>query len=374
VPEQRPSILAFIGADEARVKEAALAAANKWTSPDADEFSNDIINGHADKADDAAHIIHETIQSLQTVPFFGGNKIVWLKNANFFGDNALNRAATTTEALDFLIKLLESGLPDDVLFILSTTSALDKRGSFYKKLAKLAKLESFDKVDISRSGWQIKLLPLVRKRASQMKLSFAHGADELFVMLVGEETRQIDAELEKLSIYCGPNGTADEQTIRTLVAKTRSAIVFEIGDAIGRRNLPLAMSCLEHSLSLGNSPILILRAGIIPKVRNLLHARDLLNQSKLPTHNYQQFQSAMTNLPDSETAHLPRNKSGELSLYPLFLSLGEAKRFTIPELVDSLKTCLQADHDLVYSSQPPAFILSRTIIRIAGHHTDKASA
>jgi len=373
VSQNRPSILAFLGNDEARVKEAARAAAEKWTAPEADEFSNDIINGHADKTDDAVNILHQVIQSLQTVPFFGGNKIVWLKNANFFGDGVTDRTAATLEAVQSLVNVLEAGLPPDILFILSATT-IDKRSSFYKKLQKLSTVETFDKVDISRSGWQVKLLPLVRQRAKQLKLSFAPGADEFFVMLVGEETRQIDAELEKLATYCGPGGTADEATIRQLVAKTRSAIVFEIGNAIGRRDLPLATSCLAHSLSLGVSPIPILRAGIIPKVRNLLHARDLLSHSNLPDRNYQQFKTAMDNLPASETGHLPRNKSGELSLYPIFLSLDEARRFTIQELVDGLKTCLQADHDLVYSTRPPAFILSRTIIRLAGRQSSMASA
>ncbi|MEO8354116.1 MAG: DNA polymerase III subunit delta, partial [Chthoniobacteraceae bacterium] len=103
-------IQAVLGSDEAAVKEAARAHAAKLNS--GGEFGADIIDGVADNAAQAADKIHRTIEALLTFPFFGGEKLVWLKNANFLGDSQMGRAAAVIDALEQLVEILKSGLPE----------------------------------------------------------------------------------------------------------------------------------------------------------------------------------------------------------------------------------------------------------------------
>src|SRR5438876_11991487 len=84
-------IYAVVGSDEAEVKRVATELTNKLTRPDAGDFGLDTIDGAADNADQAAARIRSTIEALQTLPFFGGAKLVWLKNANFLADNQIGR-------------------------------------------------------------------------------------------------------------------------------------------------------------------------------------------------------------------------------------------------------------------------------------------
>lgn len=358
------NIIAFVGSDEAQVKEAALAAVRSRTPADDGGLTNDVIDGGSENSDDAARIVREAMMALQTLPFFGGGKLVWIKSANFLGDSVTGRAAATQDAVKALEELLAQGLPDDVVFVLSAT-AIDKRRSFYKFLQKGASLEVFDKIDISREGWERKLVPLIVKRGRRLGVDFAPGAAEHFVMNVGEDTRQLDSELVKLRAYMGNDErpvTTDD--LREIISKTRGGIVFEIGNAIGRRDLPKALQLLDHFMRLGENAVGIIRAAIIPKIRNLLAARDLMERhSNLPWNNYNNFQSALERLPESETATLPRTKQGKLSVYPLFLAAGEAKMYSLRELANALRGCLDADYQLVFSSTPPKLVLSQFLIK-----------
>src|SRR6184192_4759879 len=108
------SIYAVVGSDEAEVKHAAAELTAKLAPPDAGDFGLEIIDGAADNAEQAAARIRSTIEALQTFPFFGSTKVVWLKNANFLGDNAIGRAASVQSVLEELSDLLESGLGSEL--------------------------------------------------------------------------------------------------------------------------------------------------------------------------------------------------------------------------------------------------------------------
>src|SRR5437016_6078381 len=82
------NIHAVVGSDESAVKTAAQEWAAELTPSDAGDFGLEIIDGAADNAEQAAARIRSAIEALQTLPFFGG-KLVWVKNANFLGDNII---------------------------------------------------------------------------------------------------------------------------------------------------------------------------------------------------------------------------------------------------------------------------------------------
>lgn len=52
------------------------------------DFGQEIISGQAGNADDAAQRIYQTIEALNTFGFFGGEKLVWLKDVNFLQTTA----------------------------------------------------------------------------------------------------------------------------------------------------------------------------------------------------------------------------------------------------------------------------------------------
>jgi len=366
------NIHAILGNDEGRVKETALRLSKKLSPADAGDFGLEIIAGQADNTEHAVRIVGSTIEALQTLPFFGGEKVVWLQGANFFGDTQTGKSQGTLDATEDLMAILEGGIPTDVQFILSA-SEIDKRRSFYKKLTKLTKVEVFDKVDISKDGWEKQVVSGVNQRARQMGLSFAPGAAEQFVLNVGADTRQLNSEMEKLSIYVGDR-PATVEDVRKVVASTHIGVIWEIGDALARRNLPLTLHLIDSQVRRGENAIGLLLAAIVPKVRQLLHIGDLLERHRLPTGNYNAFEAAINRLPESETLHFPRKKDGGISCYPHFLACKEGIRFTVPELKNALAECLRANLRLISTPLDPSIVLSQLVTRILIRQNQAGSA
>lgn len=361
--DKASQIYVFTGSDEARVAEAALAASRKLTPPDAGDFGLDVVDGLAENAEAASKAVYLTIEALQTLPFFGGGKTVWLKNASFLADTQTGRAEETVAAVTRLGEVLEAGLAPDVVFILSA-SGMDKRRSFHNLLKKLATIEVFDKVDTSKGGWEGRLAPLVQQRARALGLLLGKAEAEYLVHLVGEDTRRLDSELEKIRVYCGPEARVTRDDLRAIVSPSRGGIIFELGTAIGERNLQGSLRLLEHFLQLGENPVGILRAAVIPKVRWLLVMQDLTSRHKLGTSNYDDFKEHFARLSEEVTAHLPRSKSGAVSLYPMFLAAKEAAHFKSSELLDAIDACLEADRCLVNTGQDPGIVLSQLLVRV----------
>src|SRR5262252_4700264 len=101
---------AVVGSDEAEVKHVAAELAEKLTPSDAGDFGLEVIDGAADNAEQAVARISSAIEALQTLPFFGSTKVVWLKNANFLGDDAKARSAVVQSALEELTDVIDNGV------------------------------------------------------------------------------------------------------------------------------------------------------------------------------------------------------------------------------------------------------------------------
>lgn len=358
---------AIVGSDESEVKRAAKEAAERLSPPGGDDFSREIIDGAVAYVDEATERIHQTIDALLTFPFFGGEKFVWLKNANFLGDTVMGRSANVQEALEKLLATLNGGVPPATRFLLSATE-IDKRRTFYKSLQKVAKVEVFDKLDPSKSGWEEEAAAMTRQFANEAGLRFDEDAMDLFVLFTGGDRRAIANELEKLDLYLGPEArTIDAESVRTLVPMSRAGVVWELGNAISARDLRRALDLLDTLLFQGETPIGIILVAIIPTVRNLLLAKDLMQRHRLskPQQPFF-FGKTLEKLPEEATAHLPRKKEGGINAFALGAAAIHAHRFETAELRAGLEACLQANAQLVTSGGDPEVVLSQLIVRIVG--------
>jgi len=360
------NIHAVVGSDESEVKRMAADLAAKLTPPDAGDFGLEVIDGVVDNADQAASRIRSTIEALQTLPFFGGGKLVWLKNSNFLGDTAIGRAASVQSALFELAEIIKGDFGANVTLLLSATE-VDKRRSFYKTLTNRAELQIFDRLDSSRSGWEEGATELVRARAQKRKLQFDDEALDLFVLLTGGDTRQIDSELEKIDIFLGEERRVNVDLVRELVPLSRAGVIFELGNALAERDLERALTLVRRLLDQGESAIGILLVAILPTIRNLLLAKDLMERHRMPRpHAPFHFISAINRLPDTATEHLPRKKDGSINAYALGIAAQNAHRFETGQLVAGMQACLDANLQLVTTQLDHELILTEVVVKLLG--------
>ncbi|HEV3209764.1 MAG TPA: DNA polymerase III subunit delta [Chthoniobacterales bacterium] len=370
-PVQETRVFTVIGSDEGEAKRRARELAVRLTPKEGGDFGVDTIDGAADNAEQAIQRIRQATEAIQTLPFFGSEKLVWLKNVNFLADTVTGHSAGVQAALDEFEEFLERGLPSGVSFLLSAAE-VDKRRSFYKSLGKIGKLEQFDKLDTSRPGWEEDLEVITRRLAAERDLEFETEALQVFVRLVGADTRQLRNELEKIDLYLGENRTITVENVRDLVSKSTTGVIWELGTGISKRQLVRSLALLDQLLFQGETPIGILYAAIIPTVRNLLVAKDLLLRHKLrPPQAPFHFSTTLNRLPEDAIRHLPRKKDGTINAYALGLAAFEADRFELGELVDALDACLKANVQLVTTQLDPRLILGQLLVKLIVSNAEK---
>lgn len=358
-----PNLFCVFGTDDGRVKEVAAKLVRELAPPDAGDFGLEIIEGNADNSDHAAKICGLVVEAIQTLPFFGGDKVVWLKGANFFADNVTGRAEFTKSAVENLQDVLTQSTPPSVKVVISA-SEIDKRRSFFMTMKKAATLELHDLPDVSRAGWEEAVGELVAQRARERGLRFSAEALEFFVLLAGQHSRQIENELEKLDVYLGERRNVTTDDVRTMVSQSRAGVVFELGDAIGRKDLRLALKLIDQLLHRGESAIGVLLAAVVPKTRNLFYAKLVEEQFGLRAFRYNEYQAKLAKLPPAETSWIGRTKEGKISAYPLFLAAREAQGYSGAQLRVGMAACLEANTRLVTSQLDHKTVLCQLVIRI----------
>lgn len=363
------AIQAVLGSDDVEVKRIARALAEAMTPGGGGDFGSEIVDGISANASEAASRIRQTIDALQTFPFFGGEKLVWLKNANFLGDTVTGRAADVLEGLESLLSVLSPGLPPGICFLLSGTE-VDKRRSFFKSFSKLASVTLCDRLDTSKSGWEEEAMDLARGLSETAGVRLETDALELLALRTGGDRRTMASELEKLALYLGDaSRSATEADVNLLVPMTAEAVIFELGNALASRNTKGALALLQQLLTQKESPIGILLVAIIPTFRNLLAVKELMDCHKLsrPAKPFF-FGKTLERLPPEALEFLPRKKDGSINSFSLGVAAQHAHRFTIQELRAAQKTVLEANVSLVSSGdKDPEGLLQQLVIRLSAN-------
>jgi DNA polymerase-3 subunit delta len=155
--------------------------------------------------------------------------------------------------------------------------------------------------------------------------------------------------------------------VRELVPLSRAGVIFELSNALAMRDLELALTLVRRLLDQGESAVGILLVAILPTVRNLLLAKDLMERHRLARpHSPFQFISAINRLPAEATDHLPRKKDGSINAYPLGIAAQQAHRFETKRLVRAMQACLEANLQLVTTQLDHELVLTEVVVKLLG--------
>ncbi len=359
------SIYFITGSDEAAVKKAARALVEKL-APAADAFGLETIDGAVDTVDAATNAVEQAISGLLTLPFLGGSKVVWLKSATFLADGVTGRSDSVVSAMEKLGEVLKAGLPEETIFVLSAPQA-DKRRTSYKTLVKVSETKVHDLPDLGFRGGEEAIIEWTMSRVHARDLQLDAHAVEGLAARVGLDTMQLEQELEKLETAFGKAHPISSDDIRMLVPQTREGGIFDLSEAIARRNLPLALETLDQLMRQGERGVGILLAAIVPTVRNLLLVKDLMVRHKLsPPAQAHFFSSSLNKLPGNATSHLPKKKDGTLNAYPLGIAAINASHYTLVELEAGFAGCAEANQQLLSGSLTENVIITRLLISLLG--------
>jgi DNA polymerase III subunit delta len=189
-------------------------------------------------------------------------------------------------------------------------------------------------------------------------------------LLTGGDTRQIDNELEKIDTFLGKDRAVPVELVRELVPLSRAGVIFELSNALSARDLELALTLVRRLLEQGESAVGILLAAIVPTIRNLLLAKDLMEQHGIRRpHSPFQFIATMNRLPAKATEHLPRKKDGSINAYGLGIAAQHANQFDGDELIEAMRACLNANVKLVTTQLDHELILTEIVVKLLGERS-----
>jgi DNA polymerase III subunit delta len=351
------------GSEESDIKKAAATLASRL-APGDDPFSSEVVDAAVQTVDEACQALSNARAALLTVPLFGGDKLVWLKNVNFLTDNIVGRSETVTRGWENLLATLQEGLPEGMKFLISAPEA-DKRRTIYKTLVKLASVEIHDKPDFGWGATEADVIAWVAGKAKEQGLDIEEDAMETLAARVGADARQISMELEKLSLSVQPGEPVTLDVVRRLVPSTRQGGIFDLSNCILRRDLPGALSTMEQLLRQKETALGILLAAIVPTMRNLLIVADLMERHRLPPPAKAHFfAKTLERLRDSETAHLPRKKDGGINAYPLGLAAVAARQYPVGHLRECFILARDINIKLVSSSVEHRLLLGKFLMQL----------
>ncbi len=337
-------------------------------SKSAGEFGTEIIEGTASNASEAVTAITRALEAISTLPFLGGEKVVWLKDANFFGTDRTSEAKDVLDTIGDLTELLKRGLPDTVTFIISAI-AVNRVRSFYKTCERLGQVIDLSPPDERSREGQTQLAQFVDTKLHAGKKTFHGDARDRFLSLVSADLRQMDSELEKLFTFVGARKEITRDDINAVTCATRGALVWDLTDALGERDLPKAVAVLDNLLGRGENAIGILFA-LINKTRQLLLLRHLLDRDIIETPKYYNA-PALVALAQRGKEELPAERSfNPLQQHPyaLYKNLQHATRYSVAELAAAQSLWLATNQTLVSSSLDEKLAFQQALAKIIGTH------
>ncbi len=355
------------GDDDFAVKGRARQLFQEW-SQDAGGFDNEIIDATASNSSEALNAIGKLREAMQTLPFFGGAKVIWFQNCNFLGEERAASSQAVTEALAQLSDEIKSFRWEGVRLIVSSPK-VDKRKVFFKAIDKLGTVETFAGWSLDDKDWADNAEMAARQQLRERGKEISEDALAALVANVGPNNRLLVNEVEKLGLYVGDRPRINSEDVETIVSRNKQAKSFALADAVGARDLPRLLKTLDQELwsmqTDSQKSEIGLLYGIISKLRTILFLREMIKEGWIkPDVDYQRFKSSLERVPAES---LPGDrKFNPLAMHPFMLynSLAHTKKYTSEEIVQAMELLLIANQRLVSSSLDEALVLQDTLIKI----------
>jgi DNA polymerase III subunit delta len=358
------------GEDEFAVKQCARQIYEQWTQ-ELGGMDHEIIEATVSNSDAALQSIARLRESLQTLPFFGSGKAIWLRDCNFLGDERTAQSSAVTETLAELAQELKTfdWSRNSGIRLLVSAGKVDKRKTFFKTLEKIGKAEIFD--GWSEKDWVNQAEMWARKAIQSRDKQIAEDALAELISRVGPHPRQLDNEIEKLCLFVGERKQIAGADVAAICTRNKMARAFALGDALGERNLPTLLRRLDEELwemkfDKDKSEIGLLY-GLIGKVRALLMLKEMLREGWLkPTGDYNQFKAQLDRVPAEKLPADRRFNPLALNPYVLYKALPQVRNYTQDELVRAMDLLLQCNQRLVSSGLDESLVLQQALVQIAG--------
>jgi len=366
-PSAKASVLLVCGEDDFGVKERAREVFRLW-SAEIGGLDHETIDATVSNSGEALGALSKLRAALQTLPFFGSGKVIWLKSCNFMGEERAAEAQAVTENLSDLAQEVKAFSWQNVRLLVSA-GKVDKRKTFYKTLEKIGSVEVFAGWSAEDRDWAQQAESLASRVLGELGKEISNEALARLVAYTGPHPRALRSEIEKLFLYVGARARIETADVEAIVTRHKLARAFALGDALGDRNLPRVLRCLDEELwEMRRDPQhseIGLLYGLISKVRSLILVTEMLARKWLrPENDFSRFKGQLARIPAEAMPEDKKFNPLAINPYVLFRALGQAPNYTQAELIAAMDLLLECNRQLVSRSLDPALVLQQALVRI----------
>jgi DNA polymerase-3 subunit delta len=358
--------------DEYLAGAKARELVNSLTGGNRDPLGLEIVDGKCDTSEQAIESLASCREAVGTLGFLGGEKVVWFQNVNYLSDNEVGKVAAVKASLARLTDMLKSGLAPGVHLVISA-GKVDKRGTFYRFLRDQGETHEFAVAD---KPWQAqeRAAAVADEAFRQAGLTVKPDARAVFVDRVGSDSRQIVNEVGKLGVYLGRRRAATREDVEAITSFGRDAVIWEVQDAFGRRDLAGTLAVVRRLLFQRESAM-----GIMIMLENRI--RDLVVYREALDHRWLQLgpgnRAAWTMAEGSPEAKAFEGALGQggrkMHPYRLWILASQAANYKGSELRRLQTTALAAHRQLVTTSVPAELIIEFFIIQALASRPSRAT-
>ena len=168
------------------------------------------------------------INACRRYPMFAEKQVVIIKEAQQMKD------------IDKLESYVENPLPSTIFVVSYKDKKLDARTKFAKTVKTKGELLSTKKM------YDNKLPEWVNALLFHQNLAINPKALAILIDNIGNDLSRIKTEIEKLIVNLGTRKTITEDDIETYIGVSKEYNIFELQDAIGKRNIAKALKIIQY--------------------------------------------------------------------------------------------------------------------------------
>ncbi|MEO8894092.1 MAG: DNA polymerase III subunit delta [Coleofasciculaceae cyanobacterium] len=256
------TIYLYWGEDDFALTQAIKQLRESVLDPNWSSFNYDKI------FNDAPNAVVQGLNQVMTAPFGMGGRLVWLVETT-----------VCQQCPETLLSELERTLPkipEQSVLLLTSRNRPDGRLKSTKLLQKYAHIREFSLIP----PWKTEqLVQQVQSMSQDVGVKLNIAAAELLAESVGNNTRQLVNELEKLRLFAGDaKKTLDEATVAMLVT-ANSQNSLQLATAILHRDGATALELVQDLIN-KNEPALKIVATLVGQFRTWLWVKLMVSEGE----------------------------------------------------------------------------------------------
>ncbi len=170
----------------------------------------------------------DVVNACSKYPMFGEKQLVLLKEAQLMKD------------IDRLENYVSNPLSSTIFIVAYKGKTLDKRGKLSKVINKSAVLFQSKKIPDE------KLMEWISNYKQGNGIQLSPGAAALMADHIGNDLNRITNEIDKVSMNIGSRQVISEDDIEKFVGISKEYNVFELQNALGKKDLPKAIKIIQY--------------------------------------------------------------------------------------------------------------------------------